>query len=871
MNGGQQMLSGFLVVLQAALSCMAIALFVTSGVNGQVPGQVQLSTNNSGVSGPFAAPQQGSQYPVCTPAEYGDPTAECIPAGQRTPYDLYGSYGNMTSFGPSPAAEFTSSATTYASQRDEYREPKQTSAVRSIKEPPTEFQRYVAGSTGVMLPIFGASLFEQVPATFAPVDRVPIDPNYVIAPGDELALTLWGQVNVSRRLVVDRSGQVMLPDVGPVSLAGLSYSQAAATFKAIIGRVYKNFDLSVAMGRLHSIQIFVVGEARRPGSYTVSSLSTLVNAVFASGGPSLRGSMRDIQLKRGDQTVCHFDLYDLLIRGDKSHDAQLSPGDVILIPPAGRRVAMVGSIEHPAIYELKDGSTLGDVIRLSDGLSPVAAAKQAVLERVKDKAELEVERIQLSPSGLATKIQNGDVIRLLPLVQRFENAVTLRGNVADAGRFPWHAGMRLSDLIPDKQSLLTREYWKERNHLAVTEVSAGDDVSANSAEDQRNGSEALSPDGPKKITEIAMATARPQPPPFREQERNLQADSSLGAAMGGDSVAPLRSFQPHNFVQPAAPEINWEYAVIERIDQETLQTRIVPFKLGDLVLSHNPSQNLLLEPGDVVTIFSKADFSVPQASQAKQVRLEGEVNMAGVYTLLPGETLRELVRSAGGLTPHAYLYGAQFTRESTRREQQKRYDDFLAQLDREMTESAANLSSRIISPQQALTAQSSVASQHDLIDRLKKVPIDGRIVLDLNPTSRGIDALPDLPLENGDRFYVPSRPSTVNVIGTVFEQATFLYEEDLRVNDYLKKAGGPMRSADRSHTFIVRADGSVVSRSTSNTVLFARGFDTLPMYPGDTLVVPTYVNKTTFARNLMDWSQIAGNFALGAAAINVLH
>jgi protein involved in polysaccharide export with SLBB domain len=487
---------------------------------------------------------------------------------------------------------------------------------------------------------------------------------------------------------------------------------------------------------------------------------------------------------------------------------------------------------------------------------------------------LEVQRIDLSLLGMATELRNGDVIRFLPLVQRFENAVTLRGNVAEAGRFPWHAGMRLSDLIPDKQSLLTRDYWKERNHLAVTELPAGEDFSAPSAEDQRKRSEPQGAEGAKNesnVTEIAMATARPQVPAFREQERNLQADSSLGAAMGGDSVAPLRSFLPHNFVQPAAPEINWQYAVIERVDKQTLQTHIVPFKLGDLVLAHDMSQNLLLEPGDVVTIFSKADFSVPQVDQAKQVRVEGEVNMAGVYTLMPGETLRQLVRRAGGLTPNAYLYGAQFTRESTRREQQKRYDDFLAQLDREMTESAANLSSRIISPQQALTAQSSVTSQHDLIDRLRQVPIDGRIVLDLNPTSRGVNVLPDLHLENGDRLYVPSRPSTVNVIGTVFEQATFLYQEDLRVNDYLKKAGGPMRSADRSHMFIVRADGSVVSRSTANSVLFARGFDTLPMYPGDTLVIPVYVNKTTFARNLMDWSQIAGNFALGAAAINVLH
>ncbi|MBV9036841.1 MAG: SLBB domain-containing protein [Acidobacteriaceae bacterium] len=272
----------------------------------------------------------------------------------------------------------------------------------------------------------------------------------------------------------------------------------------------------------------------------------------------------------------------------------------------------------------------------------------------------------------------------------------------------------------------------------------------------------------------------------------------------------------------------------------------------------------------MITIFSKADFAVPGSQQAKQVRLEGEIARAGAYTVFPGETLRQVVARAGGLTQHAYLYGAQFTRESTRREQQKRYDDFLSQFDREVSEAASSLSSRITSPQQAATAQTSLSSQRELIERLRKVSMNGRIVLDLNPTSRGESALPDLPLENGDRLYVPSRPSTVNVIGTVFEQASFLYEEDLRVGDYLKKAGGPARSADRSHMFVVRADGSVVSRSV-NTVLFGKNFDAVRMNPGDTLIVPTYINRPTFARSFMDWSQIFSNLALGAAAINVLH
>lgn len=827
---------------------------------GQVPDQTMSSQAGPNQLIPFLSQRQAG-YPVCTPAEYGDPYAECVSSNLASPYSLYNDSGVSPSYSGSGfysrpmSGNYQTPGEPMGMERNEPR------STYYAKEPTTEFQRYVEASTGQALSIFGASLFAHVPATFAPVDRVPVSPDYRIAPGDELLVSVWGQLNFSRRFIVDRSGQIVLPDTGPILVAGLDYSKAAAVIKAAMSPAYKNFDVSVTMGRLHSIQIFVLGEARRPGSYTVSSFSTLVNAIFASGGPSSRGSMRNIQLKRNGKTLCDFDLYDLLLHGDKSHDAPLLSGDVILIPAAGPRVAVAGSVEHPAIYELNENTTLSDILRVADGLSPLAAMQQAVLERVSEGAALAIERIPLNREGLQTKLRNGDIIRVQPVVPRFQNAVTLRGNVADPGRFPWHPGMRLSDLIPDKESLLTRDFWREQNRLAAPEG-----MNLETADGKENGDKADDPTLPAK----AADKAQPVKIAFREQPRDLQSDTSLGAATSAGDIPPLRDFLPRNDIQPSAPEINWEYAAIERTDRNTLATRIIPFKLGELVLRHDVSQDLLLQPDDVITIFSKADFSLPRTQQAKQVRIEGEVAMAGVYTLHPGETLRELVARAGGLTPNAYLYGAQFTRESTRREQQKRYDDFLAQLDREMSESAANFSSRVISPQQAATAQASLAGQHDLLDRLRKVRMDGRIVLNLNPNSRGIEALPELSLENGDRFYIPSRPSTVNVIGTVFEQATFLYEEDLRVKDYLQKAGGPSRSADRSHMFVVRADGSVVSRS-AGAVLFARSFDALAMNPGDTLVVPTYINRTTFTRNLMDWSQIFSNLALGAAAVNILH
>ncbi|MBV8571763.1 MAG: SLBB domain-containing protein [Acidobacteriaceae bacterium] len=814
----------------------------------------------------------GQQYRPCTPADYGDPSADCIPQSiQKAVYppntdlselDGYQGYTSATrlpldGWSPEPSSSSMRDSSTV------------NQPVYNQKEPPTEFQKYVASSVGEMLPIFGASLFEHVPATFAPLDRAPASVDYAIAPGDALQVSVWGEVNFSRQLVVSRIGQITLPDAGPMSVEGMNYSQAAAMIKSRLLHFYKSFDVSVTLSRLHSIQIFVVGEARRPGTYTVSSLSTLVNAVFASGGPSSRGSMRNIQLKRGAETVRHFDLYQLLVNGDKSQDAQLTAGDVIFIPPAGPRIAIAGTVGHPAVYEITQSTPLREALAFADGLSPLAFLNQAVLERVADGRALEVIRVPVNSEGLQTELRNGDIIRLLPVVPRFENAVTLRGNIANPGRFPWKQGMRVSDLIPDKESLLTRDYWKARNALGssqdMTQGDASDNIDASLAVGMSTAAPAAGPPAP-----VSKPPGSALQIDFQEQRQNMQGDGSLGAAISPDNVPALRTFNPRYTVQPAVPEINWEYAVIERTDHTTLLTSTIAFNLGKLILSHDEKQDLLLFPGDVVTIFSKADFSVPRSQQRTQVRIEGEVAMAGVYTVSPGETLRQVLTRAGGLTTNAYIYGAQLTRESTRREQRKRYNDFLDQLESQVSEAASNLSARVTSPQQAATAQTSLASQHEMIDRLRKVSMNGRIVLNMAPNDRGINAFPDLPLENGDRLYIPSRPATVNVIGTVYEQASFLYEEDYRTGDYLKKAGGPTRSADRNHMFIVRADGSVISRKT-NPALFANNFDALPMYPGDTLVVPTYINKTTFVRSLLDWSQILSNFGLGAAAINVLH
>ena len=188
----------------------------------------------------------------------------------------------------------------------------QRQELRLPPEPLTEFQKFVASTTGQILPIFGANLFRRVPSTFAPVDMSPVPPDFVVGPGDELRIRVWGQLSFQANVRVDRSGDIYLPEVGPVHVASVPFSELDGHLRNAVGRVFHNFDLTVDLGQIRSIQIYLAGEARTPGVYTISSLSTLVDALFAGGGPNTQGSLRDIQLRRGSQTVAHFDLYDLL-------------------------------------------------------------------------------------------------------------------------------------------------------------------------------------------------------------------------------------------------------------------------------------------------------------------------------------------------------------------------------------------------------------------------------------------------------------------------------------------------------------------------------------------------------------------------------
>jgi len=373
-----------------------------------------------------------------------------------------------------------------------------------------------------------------------------------------------------------------------------------------------------------------------------------------------------------------------------------------------------------------------------------------------------------------------------------------------------------------------------------------------------------------QLLQDQSTTTQSPAPQYRNQVGQQRgANSSLAEQQETTASRMRRAKQQGTNVRLLAPDVDWNYATIERIDSGTLKTTLIPFDLGKVVLLHDASQDLELRSGDIVSIFSEADIRVPLAQQTKLVTLDGEFLHAGVYTAQPGETLRQLVIRAGGITEKAYLYGSEFTRESTRASQQSRLDEYVRNLEMSIHRSNLAIAASNSSSQDTASSAGAEATEREMVESLRQIRATGRIVLQFKPDDRALAVIPDIDLENGDRFVIPSVPSTINVVGAVYNQNSFLFFNGRSLGRYLSQAGGPNRDADAKHEFVIRANGDVVSRDKRS--LWDNNFAKLRMDPGDSIVVPNKTFKPSALKGLLEWTQLFSQLALGAAAVNVIH
>lgn len=713
--------------------------------------------------------------------------------------------------------------------------------VRHVKKlrplEPNGFQRFVQQSTGRLLPLHGIAVFDQAVEFGPPLSAVaPAD--YPIGPGDEVLVQITGLTDLRLRLVVDSTGRITIPKVGPVSLAGVKASELEAHLDKALRRTFKTFTLSASLGAVRPVDVYLVGQARVPGRHTVAAVSSFVTAVLSTGGPGAGGSFRHVELVREGKVIATLDLYAFLTTGRADGDTRLAPGDTIVFPPAGPRVALLGDVQAPAIYELADrDEPLGAVLQLIGGV-PVTSRRQATVERIDPRQAnpRRVESLTLDEAGLARPLHDGDIVTFLPLSPAFDNAVTLRGNVALPMRHPFVSGMRVKDLIPDREALISPEYYRKKNLL------------------------------------VQFDDTLPAPTTTAPGAKKAEDD---GAGELPQQAATAESTR-HN-VKDMLEEVNWEYAVIERLDRQSLTTRLLPFHLGKAVLDGDARQNLALEAGDVVTIFSVKDLAVPQARRTRLVRIEGEVKAPGIYQLEAGETLPQLLERVGGTTAQAYLFGLALRRERVRKAQQETVNDVVKQLEAELRSHIAWRQSNLPTsgdPAQMAAFQAQLQFEErfamDRIARIKAAKPEGRITLEMQPDD---PVVPDVILEDGDAVVVPATPSFVSIVGAVHNENGLVWKEGRTVGDYLALAG-TTPTADLDNIYVLRADGSVRSRDRGFFFWWPAQNHGLVLQPGDVVIVPERMDLespyTVVVRGLKDWTQILANMGIAIASVTLL-
>lgn len=495
---------------------------------------------------------------------------------------------------------------------------------------------------------FGYELFAGAPSTFAPATDIPVGPDYIIGPGDEIRLQFYGKRNLSLILVVDRDGQIHLPDIGPLSVAGLTFDALQEYVVCEVQERMIGVEASVTMGRLRSIRIFALGDVFQPGSYTVSGLSTITNALLACGGVKKIGSLRRVQLKRDGQTISELDLYDLLLRGDTSDDVRLMPGDVIFIPSVGPLVGVAGQVLRPAIYELKGTMTAWELIELAGGLQPHAYSGLIQLERVEDDRRVTHD---MSILGAGERIlQAGDLLKIYPVLDREEEIVFLRGNVLRPGTRQFFSGMTILDLIPSPEELLPETYFRYGLIERESELNRESEYITFSLEN------ALINEDPAANLQLR---ARDKVYVFhRTHFRDVPYVITRGEVRSPGRYAYKKDMTVLDLLLAAGGLTRdaWlQQAELLRTAPSDLSVTKLEVDL-ERVLDDGP-ENIELADMDELVVHSIWEFRSRGA-----VKILGDVNHAGSYPFFEGMRVSDLVFAGGNLKESAYRREAELTR-----------------------------------------------------------------------------------------------------------------------------------------------------------------------------------------------------------------
>lgn len=824
-----------------------------------------------------------------------------------------------------------------------------------------EFYNKSGSDKDKQLDIFGHKLFSEPPDTFESVANAPVSRDYIIGPGDEIEVLMWGRIDARYSLKVNREGTINFPQIGPIQVSGLTYEEMG---NVVIGKAgsITGVNVSVSMGKLRSIQVFVLGEVKSPGIYSVSSIATVSNALLYSGGPTKLGSLRKIQVKRGGKLFGTIDLYNFMLKGDTTQDVRLMPQDVIFVPQTKTMVSVSGDVKRPAIYEFIDNPTLLAAVDLAGGLTPKALNHRIQIQRYQEnqfQVVLDIAFDQLDQNNDFV-LKDGDQVKVFSIFNQSRNSVFLYGNVKYPGQYAHKPGMRLLDLLPDIEALgidtyfnyaLIKRYPLEAMEYKVIPFDLGELILKNTGsqnilleprdevyvfnkkmfverisaaiegEVRKPGSYFIDSDGmrlkdlvlkagnltrdaylgiahlyrvKKDTSEIILSTVDLEKAMNSDSANNLVLEDqdriiihnkwdfkekytvSIKGMVNNPGEYPYAQnmtaadlIKIAGNVKTAAYMDEAELVRTNIIESREVQTSIEPFNIR-LALNNDPVHNKKLQPLDVITVKAIPDWW----GLKDEVEIKGEVYFPGNYNIRKGEKISELIERAGGFTEYAYLRGVIFTRESVKMVQQQRLDEMLNRLEEDYARFSSQETQSALSKEEIATQGQFLSAQKALINKLKTAKASGRVVVKMLPVNLFKNTSSDLKLYGGDILYIPKEPSTVSVVGAVYNPNAFTYIKDKTLKYYISQTGGPTNNAEEESIYVVRADGTVFSSRQTPTFFgaswnqderrwgFWDKFADLPIYPGDTILVPEKIIKPTFMREVKDITEILYQLAV---------
>jgi protein involved in polysaccharide export with SLBB domain len=695
-----------------------------------------------------------------------------------------------------------------------------------------------------------------VSGTSMPLD-IPLGPDYVLGPGDELSISLWGGISQTFTRPITREGAITLPEAGQIQVAGLTLGNAQNLIASALQPQFRNAHLAVTLARLRTIRIYVVGDVQRPGAYDISSLASPLSALYAAGGPTAVGSLRVMRHLRNGALIGEIDLYDFLLRGVRDTDDHLQGGDTLLVPPAGPQVAVYGAVRRAAIYELRNETTLAAGLENAGGLTVAAELSHITIERI--VANQRRETINVDPpaangpasetSQLANiELKDGDRVRIGTVLPNSERVVYLQGHVARPGKLAYRDGLHLADVLKSYRDLLPEpaargeiirlvapDLHPETIDFNLPDVLVGNSNPALQPYDTIKVLGRYEQDSPK-VT-IQGEVLHPGTYPLFVGMSAAQLVRAAGGFKRDASLvdADLISYRV----------VNDSAVTIER---RTLQ-------IGAAVLQNDPQSDSSLQPGDVLTIHQLTGWNDIGAS----ISILGEVAHPGSYGFKDGEHLSDVLRRAGGLREAAYPEGAVLTRPEVRVLEEKSREELIRQI--ETSSAAARMSSGLAAGgDQLSTLQLIQQQQEQVLSRLRSQPASGRLVIHIDGSiDRWAGTASDIEVRAGDVLKIPKRPGFVLISGQVYNTSAISFVPGKTAGWYLEKAGGSTGIANRKEIFVIRANGSVVGRHSGGRVLSTK------LDPGDVIVVPQKIIGASLVwKNILGTAQVAASLAFAA-------